>query len=285
MYYMLILISVAMFGGCFALNDAYRSLRSSSMESSIESSFVGSVAGLVVLLAVSGFHLEATAFTLLMALLSAVNGILFMFCSFKALDSANLSLYSLFSMLGGMALPFFQGIAFYGEKMNLGKLICFALICVSLILTVSQGKSKNGTKYYIAVFILNGMSGVLSKIFTASTLPITSAEWYSIWIAFFTAAISGIIWLTVFRKKRTAGYGLKAFLISAGNGTLNRVANFMLVVALAHIDASVQYPAVTGGVIIISTVISLFGKNKPSKKEILSVFIAFAAMMILFLTQ
>ena len=51
MYYALILLSVVMFGGCFALNDAYRKLRSSSMESS----FMGSLAGLIVLLFISGF--------------------------------------------------------------------------------------------------------------------------------------------------------------------------------------------------------------------------------------
>ena len=50
MYYLIVLSAVAMFGGCFALNDAYRKLRSSSMASSMESSFVGSLAGLFVLL-------------------------------------------------------------------------------------------------------------------------------------------------------------------------------------------------------------------------------------------
>ena len=116
MYYLIVIISVMMFGGCFALNDLYRKLRTSTMASSIENSFVGSVAGLVVLLAISGFDFQATPFTLCIALLSALCGMGFVFCSFKALDSANLSLYSLFSMLGGMALPFFQGILFYGER-------------------------------------------------------------------------------------------------------------------------------------------------------------------------
>ena len=55
-----------------------------------------------------------------------------------------------------------------------------------------------------------------------------------------------------------------------------------MIIALAHVDASVQYPMVTGGVIIISTLISLFGERKPSKKEMLSVVVAFLGLLLLF---
>ncbi len=274
-----------MFGGCFALNDVYRKLRSSSIASSMESSFIGSVAGLAVLLAVSRFDFQATPFTLLIALFSALTGIGFIFCSFKALDSANLSLYSLFSMLGGMILPFFQGIIFYGEKITISKIVCVIFVCIALALTVSRDKKKKGTVYYIGVFVLNGMVGVLSKIFTSAPLEKTSAEWFSIWIAVFTAGISGALWLFFFRKKSMSKYTWQAFGVSSLNGAINRIANFLLVIALVHLDASIQYPMVTGGVIIVSTLICFFGKNKPSKKEILSVISAFFGMLALFLIK
>ena len=285
MYYLIVIISVMMFGGCFALNDLYRKLRTSTMASSIENSFVGSVAGLVVLLAISGFDFQATPFTLCIALLSALCGMGFVFCSFKALDSANLSLYSLFSMLGGMALPFFQGILFYDEKVTVAKIVCVVFICIALALVVSRDKSKNGTAYYIGVFVLNGMIGVLSKIFTSAPFEKTSAEWFSIWISVFTATISGILWIVAFRKKSVQGYTWKAFGVGALNGAINRVANFLLVIALLHLEASVQYPMVTGGVIIVSTLICFFGKNKPSKKEVFSVLMAFSGMLALFLIK
>ena len=285
MYYSLVLISVAIFGFNFALNDIYRKLRSSSLASSMESSFVGSLAGLVVLLIISGLDFQATPFTLLIAFLSALTGISFTFCSFKALDSVNLSLYSLFSMLGGMTLPFFQGIIFYSEKITVAKIICVIFICISLGLTVSRDKNKNGTIYYVGVFVLNGMVGVLSKIFTSSPFEKTNSEWYSIWIAVFTALVSGTLWLIFFRKKNKLKYTIKAFGVSALNGVLNRAANFLLIIALLHLDASIQYPMVTGGVIIVSTLISFFGKSKPSKKEVVSVLTAFIGLLALFLIK
>ena len=57
MYYALILISVSMFGGCFAFNDLYRRLRGSSFFISMECALFGSLAGLIVLLAVNGLKL------------------------------------------------------------------------------------------------------------------------------------------------------------------------------------------------------------------------------------
>ncbi len=246
---------------------------------------MGSLAGLVILFALSGFDFQVTPFTVLMAVLSALTGIGFTFCSFKALDSVNLSLYSLFSMLGGMLLPFFQGIIFYGEKITIAKIVCVTFVCIALGLTVSRDTSKKGTGYYIGVFVLNGMVGVLSKIFASTPIKKTSVEWYSIWIAIFTAIISGILWIIFFRKKSMPHYTFKAFCVSSMSGIINRVANFLLVISLLHLNASVQYPLVTGGVIIISTLISFFGKNKPSKKEALSVLMAFAGTLALFLIK
>ena len=67
MYYALIMLSVAMLGGCFALNDVYRKKRSSNLLSSMESSCIGAVAGLIVLFIINGIKFEFTPFTLMMA--------------------------------------------------------------------------------------------------------------------------------------------------------------------------------------------------------------------------
>ena len=295
-YYALIMLSVAMFGGGFALQDVYRKKRGSGLKISMESAFIGALAGLVVLLIVNGFSFEITGFTLLMAFLSAVNGIAFTFCAFKSLDYINLSLFSLFSMLGGMALPFFQGILFYNEGITLAKCLCVAFICAALALTVEKGDKKKGAIFYIGIFALNGMAGVLSKLFTASALPKVSAAGYSIWIALCTVVLSGIAWaiLALIDKRKTIqseeleikptkkliwqSYGVGALY-----GAINKIANFFLVIALAHVDASVQYPMVTGGTMIVSTIICFFGEKKPSKKEIASVLLAFIGMLLLFL--
>lgn len=295
-YYLLILLSVGMFGGGFALQDVYRRKRGSSLKISMESSFIGCLAGLVVLLIINGFSFELTAFTLILAILAALNSILFTFCAFKSLDYINLSLFSLFSMLGGMVLPFFQGIIFYSEGVTIAKCLCVALICAALALTVQKGDKKRGTVFYIGIFVLNGMSGVLSKLFSEGKYPKTNAAGYSIWIAICTLVLSGVVWLILelrdrYVVKATTKDGSKpskkilwqSYGVGALQGSVNKVANFLLVIALAHVDASVQYPMVTGGTMIVSTLICYFGDKKPSTKELISVLLAFAAMLTLFI--
>ena len=97
-YYLIIILTVVMFGGGFALQDVYRKKRGSNLKISMESACIGSLAGLIVLFMFNGFSLQVTWFSLLMAVFAAVNGIAFTFCAFKSLDYINLSLFSLFSM-------------------------------------------------------------------------------------------------------------------------------------------------------------------------------------------
>lgn len=285
MYYALIFISVAMFGGCFALNDVYRKRRGSSLKISMEASFVGAVAAIAIIVIINKFNFEFTLFTFIMGMISAANAIGFTVFSFKALNSINISLYSLFSMLGGMVLPFAQGIIFYEEKITAAKIICVVFIFSALLCTVTRGEKSRGYIYYIGVFVLNGMSGVLSKLFNELPFEKTSAAGYTFWISACTLVLSGVAWLILSKSREPdeKKYTVTDCAVGAINGGMNRIANFLLVIALLHVDASVQYPAVTGGVMIISTLICFFGDRKPSKKELVAVLLAFVGTLALFL--
>ncbi len=284
MYYAWVMLSVAMFGGCFWLNDAYRRLHGSGLVISFQYSLLTSLAGLAVLLAVNGFRFEFTPFTLLMAVVATVNGKLYSICSFKALDKINLSLYSLFSMLGGMVLPFLQGILFYGEPLTWGKGVCLVIITAALALTVERGeKKRGGTIYYIGVFVFNGMSGVLSKLFTEAPFPKTSAAGYSVLCALCGVVISGLLLIPYYATDRVPRMSWRGAAVAAAAGSLNKIANYILVFALLFLDASVQYPMVTGGVMIVSTALCLVNKTRPSKRELISVSLAFLGLLALFI--
>ena len=300
MYYALILLSVVMFGFCFGLNAKYSNTVGRSLKISLVFSALSSTAGLIVLLIMNSFKIEFTVFTFIMSLFSVANGILITFCGFQALGTINLSLYSLFMMLGGMVLPFLQGIIFYGEALTVSKIICFVLITVALFFTIDKKmmSNKKATLYYVAIFILNGMSGVISKVFTTAgeggllsyftSTPFekTSPAGFSILGTILTIVISLLILLLFFTKKdgeEKIKHTPLSIAIASGAGILNRVANYILVFALAFVDTSVQYPMVTGGVMIVSTVMAFFTPNKPKRNEIISVCIAFVALLALFL--
>ena len=287
MYYGFIVLSVVMFGGCFMLNDVHRRLRSSCLKVSLQGSLFSAITGLVVLLIINGFHLTLTWGSVLISLLASINTIVLSYCGIMALGTINLSLYSLFMMLGGMMLPFWQGVFFYGEKLTVSKIICFILICVALLITLEKGESKKkAVIYYIAIFILNGMSGVYSKLFVGLADNHATPADYSITLAIWTGILSALVLLIFFCKKADDGVPPMtplSILVSATSGGINKIANFLLTIALLHVDASVQYPMVTGGVMIVSTAAAYLTKNKPKPREIISVAVAFVGLLVLFL--
>lgn len=288
-YYLLVIVAVVMFGGCFAMQDAYRKRNGSGLVNSVQFSLLSSIVTLpvlyVLMVLATGCYFEFSLFTLVMAFFSAINGFLFSFCSFKALGKINLSLYSLFSMLGGMALPFVQGLLFYDEPLTIGKGLCFAFICVALILTLEKSeKRKGGTIYYIGIFVLNGMSGVLSKIYASAPFEKASTQGYSLWSSALTIVAAAVILLALGKKEKLPKLSWASFGIASASGVTNRIANLFLLIALSAegVESTVQYPMVTGGVMIVSTLICFFGENKPSRKEIVSIVVAFVGTLCLF---
>ena len=280
-YYGVISVAVLMFSVQFFFNQLFQKNYGNDLQASLVSSLFSGIVGLFSLLIINGFAFEYTHFTLLMSLITAINGFAFTFCSLKALGKINLSLYSVFSMLGGMVLPFLTGILFYNEPLTTGKTICFILIILSLFLTIKKDDKSSGKIYYAGIFILNGLSGVISKIYQDAHYVKASSDGYSVLTVIVTIIISFLILLFIKKEKRKIN---KQVIISfIGCGSLGRIANWLLLIALLHIPASAQYTFVTGGVMIFSTLISFFTSNKPSVKEILSVLTAFAGLLILIL--
>ena len=183
-------------------------------------------------------------------------------------------------MLGGMMLPFVLGIMFFDEPLTVGKIICVVILTGALVLTVKKDnkkKGKSGFIYYAGIFIFNGMSGVITKIFASSNFEKTSDAGYSVLGALVTLVVSGVILLIYFKK--LPKFNAKAIWLSFGSGAINRFANYLLLIALAVLPASVQYPMVTGGVMITSTIISYITKQNPSKRELGAVALSFAGIL------
>lgn len=279
MYYGVISVSVMLFGIMFLFSKQYEKQNGNGLPATFTFILIYSIVGAFVLLAVSGFRIAFTPFTLLMAFITAINHILCSYCSLKALGKINLSMYAILSMLGGMMLPFLFGVMLYNEPVTLGKTVCVIFVAAALLLTLTKSNTSGGFRYYIGIFFFNGMSGVLSTLFQKSPFCKTVPSVYSFWSALLTALFAAaVLWCVRKQIKRPAGM---AIMWSAGYGFLNHVANYLLLLALAVLPSSVQYPFVTGGVMIVSTVISaLIGQN-PSVKEVVSVALSFIGIIAL----
>ena len=233
-----------------------------------------------MMLLLSKFRIEFTWFSFGISAIYALCYILMIYFSLKAFSVANLSVYSVFTMLGGMLLPFIVGVAFYNEGLSISKVVCCLLVVAAVLMNIRKGESsKKAFLYYMLVFVLNGSVGVISKIHEASTLAHTGPESFMLYSGIWTIVICGI-WLL------KAGYKIPLYkdvklLYSAGDGFFNGIGDLFLLISIAHLPASVQYPMVTGGVMVFSTLISVLRNEKLKIIEYLAAGVAFIASVMM----
>ena len=275
MYYALISVSALLFSMQFVFTNSFQRENGNTWASSLKFSLYTGISGLAVLLALNKFCLDITLFSFLIAFIFSAINIALVFCSLKAFEYANLSVYSVFCMIGGMALPFIYG-AFLGENITISKIVCFILISLSVFLSATLGKSsKKANIYYFAVFVLNGLVGVISTMH--QSLPEYNVDSESFVILTKITTIVLTLALLLFTKNRTLKVNVKSILYCTGHSVFNSLGNLFLLIALLHLPASVQYPMVTGGTIVFSTIISILSKEKLCIRELSACAIALIA--------
>lgn len=284
MYYGLIIASTVLFGLQFFFNRIYQRGEGDSLASAMLFSCLNAAVCAVEMFCIGGFRLEFSLFSMLVALGSAVNNLLYSYSAVKALGRADLSTFSIFAMLGGMALPFVGGIAFWEEKLTPVKLICVLLIGIALFIGSPRGKSSKGAlKYYVAVFIFNGMSGIISTLHQRGDAHIASESF--IVLSSCAAMIISSAILVGMKFVGGKSIALKAPKSSIPSvcvySLISGLGNLFLLIALNHVDASVQYPIVTGGTIIVSALISTVSGERPSVRSMIAVAISFATTLVL----
>lgn len=277
MYYLLITLAALLFSFQFLFNDGYQKENETGWNATVKLTFYTSVIGFVVILIANKCVLHFSLFSWGMAAIYAVVFILLNYCTIKAFAYASLSAYSVFSMIGGMALPFVYGLM-RGEELKPSKIICFLLMILSIILMMKRDKKSNKAfVFYIGVFILNGMVGVISSYHQSKTsLCVDSGSFLML-----TKIILIVLSLFMMLKTRDYKLNIKSYLYCAGISGFNSIANLMLLFALLHLPTSVQYPIVTGGTIVFSTLIDLIRRKKISRREIVAVIIAFLSSVFI----
>ncbi len=224
--------------------------------------------------------MEFSLFSLLICTFSALSGILFTYASIKSFQTVNLSAYSVFSMLGGMLLPFVYGII-CGESITLMKLLCCGIIGISILLTINSDKDKKGGKlWYLLVFVLNGMSGVFSKMHQVGADAVDS-ESFMILKSIVTVFVCGLILLIT--EKKFPLLRKKAVVYSSLFALFCGLGNLFTLISLTHLPASVQYPIITGGTMLFSLIISVFRKESITKKNVIATVLAFVSTILIIL--
>lgn len=278
--YGLLIAAAFLFAFQFLFNQNFRRANGDGLDSTVTFSTYTNGISFLILLILNGFQLKITWFSLLISFIYALVLLGYQYSGLKSFATANLSVYSIFTMLGGMLLPLAYGVIFCDEKLSFFKVMCVVLIIIATVMSVEGGKGKgNNLKYYISVFILNGLVGVLSKIHQSGAELAVDSRSFMATVNLMTFILCIIIQLVKNKKiqlvpiKQVANLGAYAFCSGIGN--------LFCLIALTSLPASVQFPIITGGVMAFSTLISLIRKEKPSAKTLVSAVIAFASTVLI----
>ena len=279
MYFLLLAAAAVLFSTQFLFNQKFEAECGSSLSASMLFAALTSVGGFIVLFVLNRFKLSYSRYSMLLAGLYALINILYTTASVKAFETVNLSAYSMFAMLGGMLLPAVYGVIFRNERITALKIVCCIMISVSLLLTVDFKQSSGNKLYYAAVFLLNGLVGVISAIHQSNTESSVDSISFLMLSRIFGGIISGVFCLSKNRitvTKKSVRYAF-AFSVFCGMG------NLFVLISLKRLPVSVQYPIITGGVMVISLVISVIRKEKVRFKNYVSTVTALISTVLIVL--
>lgn len=280
--YLLLILAAFLFAVQFLFNQQYRRLKGEGLDATMTFSLYTSAISFVILFALGRFQLHITWFSLLIAVLYAAVCLLSSYAGLKAFGTANLSVYSIFMMLGGMLLPFAYGILFANEALSFAKALSILLICAAVGCSFEKGaEGKNAYRFYAAIFILNGLVGVLSKIhLSVAALAVDS---YSFMATIQLALLAMCLLYCLMTRQGIPKPSGKLYLCLSGYAVCNGIGNLFCQITLTSLPASVQYPIITGGVMVFSTLISLARREPIGGKTYLSAALAcLSTILILF---
>ena len=146
MSYFLILLSVAGIAAQFCITKVYqrRTLAPgeralAALEKSVFFSMGSGLAAGVFFFCMAGFQVEFSSFSLLMAVCLNVISITNLLLGMLVMSMGEVSVYTLFMMLGGMVLPFLCGAFFWQEQISAARIIWLVLLIGSLLLPIFSG--------------------------------------------------------------------------------------------------------------------------------------------------
>ena len=297
MDYVLILAAVACYAAQFAFTKVYEGLVKQTTVTSLVMLVIIGLTGATVCFCINGFQVQFSSVSAGMALIFALATIPYYMIGIKVLSMGSLAVYSMFMMLGGMLVPFAYGVLFLQEALSAGKVLGTVLLTAFIVLQaltqkapadVEQKKAgKQKLLFFLlcmAIFLINGLTSVIAKAHQLSENAVDEAS-FTVMFCSLTAILSAML-LSVCLLKNRKGTTAEAkkplkrkpvFFVTM-IGAVQQVGNLLLLIAAANVPASVQFPLISGGVIVLSAFVSaLIFREKLSKMEWIAIAGAFAS--------
>ena len=285
MSYMLVILSTVLLAVKFAVSNKYQKLQGTGIESGMVFSIGEGLVTALAFGAMSGFRIEFSAFSLLLAFGVALAGACYQLIGFWIMKTENMTVYSLALMSGGMLLPYLFGVFFLDEKLTVLRVLGLLMVLAAVILS---NRSKEPVKITsciacAAIFILNGIVSILSKCHQINTVYFTVSSESFVMYSGIGKFIFGLLVLPFLKTadKKVLLPGIKIWGLIACSAVLGGVSYMLQLIGAKNLPATVLYPLITGGSIIFSCCIDAFVfKKKPSIWQTVGVVLCSAGTLL-----
>lgn len=281
--YFLIIIADILLTITFVIQKKYQLEVGVSAKTNLAYTVISGLFSAILFLAINGFKIRATWFSLVMAIAFSVVVTAYTLIGFRVMEKGSMSIYTLFLMSGGMTVPYIYGVLFLGEELTFIRTLGL-LLMITAITAVNFTKGKTDKEQIflcIAVFLINGASSVISKVHQISPASemVSSSDF-----VFLVMAVSSIIGMGAMllvkekkESKKVKSGSLKFLILLIFLGAVANGISYMLqLMGAVDLPATVLYPLITGGTIILSSLADfIIFKEKLSLKQWSGVGIAF----------
>ena len=330
-YYLFLIGATLLYSVQFVFLKYFQKIRGTGLAASMAFSACSAAVLFAVLFCANGLRIAFSPFSLGVAALYAAAMIGMNAAGIKSLGYVSLSLYTLFSMLGGMLLPVLYGVC-TGETMTWLKGAGAVLIVFALLIAVREtGKpGPIGAACCAGVFLLNGCFGIFTKWHQSSPLAVPTLDFLLLYSAL-TVAASALLLpaIAAYGRRKTwrlppsaaaaesaeklcdepenaqngpnmpreepIGRGgariqdgrattrkenALSWMSAAGYAAVNGGAQLIVMLCAKHVDASVQYPIITGGCVLFSVLTGLLFGEKATPRAILRAALALTGTLL-----
>ncbi len=293
-YYLMIIAATVLFSVQFIFTKCWQKQNGAKFFASVLFSAIACFVSLPLFLGLNGWKFEFSWFSLIVAFLYAIDCIACTVFGNKALELADLSVYSLFMMSGGMLLPVVYGL-FIGESLTFIKCLSIVLMLAAMTITLkSDGNKKINFRALICfsmIFITNGLTGVFMFWHQKATIETVSSSGFLLLCNLLRLLLSLLLLCgiklcgkrkntknTTNGESETVQKNARSRFISVGSAVgytlVNGIASLLTTTTASYVNAGVQSTITTGGCLVMSAIFGLFFGEKITKKTYISLILA-----------
>ncbi len=317
--YLCIFVAAAFFAAQFIFSKLYQRNSDGSILANMWMSILQGVWILLLFFTANGFRVTATPAAAAYALLYAFSSICCSLASIKAVSMGKIATVTLYSMIGGQAVPFVYGILFTHAQPTWLDYLGFALILASCLPGALAPQQKTAgdrapanrglfLALCMVVFFGNGFVSVFSDVNAKSPQGAASTDFLI--LAALWMLLLGFLVLTsqVLRRRGQGAKGAALWLQGVGHAKPGRSALAALLPVVGIVGAytvfnslgnifslraagvpgmqsSIQFPILNATIMVLTTVLGrvVFGE-KVTRRDLLGLFMLVGGILLMMLS-